>query len=41
MMKPEKHHSSAYDPIGLSGIGFSALLVMLALGVWLIWTQLA
>lgn len=30
---------SAYDPIGLSGIAFSALLALIALAVWLIWLQ--
>lgn len=30
---------SAWDPIGLSGIGFSALLALIALAVWLIWLQ--
>lgn len=37
----DRQAHSAYDPIGLSGVGFSAVLAVVALAVWIIWTQLA
>ena len=39
----DRHKSefpSAYDHNGISGFGFSAVLVILVLAVWLAWTQL-
>lgn len=37
----DRQAHSAYDPIGLSGVGFSSVLAVVALVVWLIWIQLA
>ena len=40
MNRNQSEFPDAYDYTGISGFGFTAVLVILVLAVWLVWTQL-
>lgn len=40
MKRNESEFPGAHDYTGISGFGFSAVLVILVLAVWVAWTQL-